>query len=91
MNTDVVSLLAFHAIELAAGLSAAILLPSALIGLFSSVMQAATQIQDSSLSFLPKLLGTGAAVVFFGPWALSWFSQFCAEIFQGLLSVSLYG
>ena len=39
-----------------------------LAGLVVSVLQAVTQIQEMSLSFVPKLLVAGAAIIAFGPW-----------------------
>ena len=40
------------------------------VGLLIAVFQAATQIQEASLVFVPKLLAMGAAVAIIGPWAL---------------------
>ncbi|WP_229421974.1 MULTISPECIES: flagellar biosynthetic protein FliQ [Massilia] len=51
-------------------ISAPILLCTLVIGLVVSVLQVVTQIQDMSLTFIPKLIGTVLALVFFGPWML---------------------
>lgn len=40
------------------------------VGLLVSVFQAATQIQEMTLSFVPKILAATAALVLFGPWML---------------------
>ncbi len=40
------------------------------VGLVVSVFQAATQIQEMTLTFVPKMVAVGAALVFFGPWLL---------------------
>lgn len=40
------------------------------VGLAISVLQVVTQIQEMSLSFVPKLLAAGVAVIAFGPWML---------------------
>ncbi len=44
---------------------------SLLIGVAISVFQAATQIQEMTLSFVPKVLGVGIAGVLFGPWVMN--------------------
>ena len=46
----------------------AVVLPSLVVGLVVAVFQAATQINEQTLSFLPRLLATLAALLFFGPW-----------------------
>lgn len=46
----------------------AIIVPSLLVGLIVAVFQAATQINEQTLSFLPRLLATIFAIVVFGPW-----------------------
>ncbi|MCB1645966.1 MAG: flagellar biosynthetic protein FliQ [Pseudomonadales bacterium] len=51
-------------------LVAAIVVPSLLVGLMVSVFQAATQINEQTLSFLPRLLVTLATIMVLGPWIL---------------------
>ncbi len=43
---------------------------SLVVGLTTSIIQAATQVQDMTVSFVPKVAATVAALVFFGPWIL---------------------
>lgn len=47
-----------------------IILPSLLVGLVVSTFQAATQINEQTLSFLPRLLTTLTAIIVAGPWLL---------------------
>jgi flagellar biosynthetic protein FliQ len=47
-----------------------------LVGLVVSVLQTVTQVQELSLSFVPKLFAAGIAVVAFGPWMLRTLCQF---------------
>ena len=47
-----------------------IVMPSLIVGLVVSTFQAATQINEQTLSFLPRLLTTLMAVIFAGPWLL---------------------
>jgi flagellar biosynthetic protein FliQ len=51
-------------------LAAPMLLTSLLVGLLVGVLQAATQINEMTLSFIPKLLGMSAVLVILGPWML---------------------
>ncbi len=47
------------------------LLVGLLVGLLVSIFQTTTSIQEQTLSFIPKVLATGATIVFLGPWMLS--------------------
>jgi flagellar biosynthetic protein FliQ len=51
-----------------------------LVGLAVSVLQVITQIQDMSLSFVPKLVSAGAAIVLFGPWLLRTLCQYTVQL-----------
>lgn len=55
---------------------------SMLVGLVASILQAVTQVQEMSLSVVPKLLAAGAAVVAFGPWMLKTLSGFMAGLWM---------
>ncbi|MFT3735996.1 MAG: flagellar biosynthetic protein FliQ [Rhodocyclaceae bacterium] len=72
------------ALLMAALLAAPVLAVCLLVGLLVSVFQAVTQIQDSSLAFVPKLFAAGAAAVIAGPWALDKLSSYAAQM---LLSI----
>ncbi len=55
---------------------AILILPSLVVGLVVSVLQAATQINEQTLSFLPRLLTTLVSVMVFGPWILQQLMDF---------------
>ncbi len=59
-----------QALKLTLLLSAPLLLTALLIGLVVGLFQAATQIQEMTLSFIPKLVGMGLALLIAGPWML---------------------
>jgi len=59
-----------RALEMALMLAAPMLLTSLLVGLVVGVFQAATQINEMTLSFIPKLIGMSAVLVVAGPWML---------------------
>jgi flagellar biosynthetic protein FliQ len=86
MNTDVVLQIGKEALWVATLLSAPILLTALGVGLVIGIIQAATQIQEMTLSFIPKLLGVAAAIVIAGPWMLTlvgdWVKDFLERIPQ---------
>ena len=51
-----------------------------LVGLGVSILQVITQVQEMSLSFVPKLIAAGTAVVVFGPWMLRTLCQFTVQL-----------
>ena len=55
-----------------------------LVGLVISILQVVTQVQEMSLTFVPKLLTAGIAIVLFGPWMLRTLCQFAARLWTGI-------
>ena len=55
-----------------------------LVGLIVSVFQAATQIQEMTLTFVPKMIAVGAALVIFGPWMLKSMVVFTTKLLVNL-------
>ena len=53
-----------------------------LVGLAVSILQVVTQVQDMSLTFLPKLVTAGLAIVLFGPWMLRTLCQFTVQLWS---------
>lgn len=68
MTPEVVSDLMREGLFIAMVLVSVIIIPSLVVGLVVSVFQAATQINEQTLSFLPRLLITLTTLVFMGPW-----------------------
>jgi flagellar biosynthetic protein FliQ len=60
------------------------LLTSLVVGLVVSVLQAATQINEMTLSFIPKLLGTIAALIVAGPWMITFFVDYVRRLFESI-------
>ena len=54
------------------------------IGLIVSIFQAATQINETTLSFIPKLVGIFIALIVAGPWMLSVMLDYMREVFTSL-------
>jgi flagellar biosynthetic protein FliQ len=57
------------------------------VGLLVSVLQVTTQIQEASLTFIPKLVAAGVALVLFGPWMLHKLTQFAVQLWVGIPSM----
>jgi len=69
-----------HAMEITVLISAPLLLVALIIGLIISIFQAATQINEQTLSFIPKLIGILLALVVAGPWMLSVMSDYLRQV-----------
>ncbi len=63
-------------------LSAAPMLASMIVGLIVSVLQATTQIQEQTLSFVPKLIAVFLTIAFLGPWMLNQAVRFSVTILE---------
>lgn len=63
-------------------LCAPVLLVTLVVGLFISIFQAATQISEMTLTFIPKLLVAGAVMIFAFPWMLHQFQDFFLHLIQ---------
>ena len=57
------------------------------IGLIVSILQAATQIQEQTLQFVPKVLGITIAVAISGPWLISQFLDFTTQMFNNIPNI----
>ncbi|RYM07170.1 flagellar biosynthesis protein FliQ [Sporolactobacillus sp. THM7-7] len=61
-----------------------LLIISLVVGLVVSIFQAATQIQEQTLAFIPKIVATLFGLILFGPWMLSKMLTFTETIFSHL-------
>lgn len=59
-----------------------LVLPSLLVGVLVSLFQAATQINEQTLSFLPRLLATLLTIALAGHWITSYLMDFCVDMFN---------
>ncbi len=84
MNPETVTNLVQQALEVTILLSAPLLLAALVTGLIVSVFQAATQINEMTLSFIPKLLAIFAAAVLAGPWMLGLIVDFTRRLFTAI-------
>ena len=70
MSPETVMTIGQRALEMTLMLAAPMLLVGLTIGILIGIFQAATQINEMTLSFIPKLLGIAATLVLAGPWML---------------------
>ncbi|MEC4677390.1 MAG: flagellar biosynthesis protein FliQ [Nitrospirota bacterium] len=80
MTPEFVTQIVQRTIEISVLLSAPVLVSSLAIGLVVSLFQAVTQINEATLTFLPKILVAGLALAFFFPWMLSIIVGFTSDI-----------
>ena len=73
-----------QALQLALLLSAPLLLTALAVGVLIGVFQAATQINEMTLSFIPKLIATAAVMVFTGPWMLRLLTEYTRRLIESI-------
>jgi flagellar biosynthetic protein FliQ len=84
MNSTAVIAIVRDALELTLIVSAPLLLTALAAGLVVSVFQAATQINEMTLSFIPKLIAVFVAVVVAGPWMLQLMIDYTQRLFTSI-------
>jgi flagellar biosynthesis protein FliQ len=87
MTPESVMTLGRHAMEITLMVAAPMLLVALAIGLLVSVFQAATQINEMTLSFIPKLIGIFVALVIAGPWMLTVMLDYMRHVFSSIPSL----
>jgi flagellar biosynthesis protein FliQ len=84
MTPEMVMTIGQRALEITILLSAPLLLAALIIGLLVGVFQAATQINEMTLSFIPKLIGMAGTLVVAGPWMLKTIVGYTRELFESI-------
>ena len=84
MTPETVMSLGAQAIQLTLLVAAPLLLVVLVVGLVISIFQAATQINEATLSFIPKLIAVFAALVVAGPWMLAQLVAFMRALFASI-------
>ncbi|ROH90788.1 flagellar biosynthetic protein FliQ [Stagnimonas aquatica] len=84
MTPETVLTLGHQALLLALSLAAPLLLTSLAVGVLVGLFQAATQINEMTLSFIPKLMAMAAVVVIAGPWMLQTLSEYTRRLFESI-------
>ena len=84
MTDSTVMDIAHKALMLSVTISAPVLLAGLLVGMIVSVFQAATQIHEMSLTFIPKIIAVAVTLVIFGQWMLSQMTTFTTGLLQSI-------
>jgi flagellar biosynthetic protein FliQ len=87
VNQDTVVGIAVQAMEVALKVALPLLLVGLIVGLLVSIFQAVTQIQEQTLSFIPKILGLVAVIVIAGPWMLGTLLSWTTQLWSSIPSV----
>ena len=84
MTPDLVIDIGQRAMEVTATLAAMVLLPALAVGLMVAMFQALTQINEMTLTFIPKLIVVAVVMVVAGPWMLQLMLDFTIELIRSI-------
>jgi len=87
MSPETVMTIGQRALEMTLMLAAPMLLVGLVIGILVGIFQAATQINEMTLSFIPKLLGVATTLVLAGPWMLKQFVGYTRVLIESIPSL----
>jgi flagellar biosynthetic protein FliQ len=90
MTPDQVLQLGVEAMDVSVALAMPLLGITLALGLVISIFQAATQINEMTLSFIPKLIGLVAVLIIFGPWFLDVIINYAKGIFESIPEIVRY-
>lgn len=84
MTPESVMMMGTEAMKVALALAAPLLLVALVTGLIISILQAATQINEMTLSFIPKIIAVFIAIIIAGPWMLNLLLDYVRTLFTNL-------
>ncbi|MDO9162347.1 MAG: flagellar biosynthesis protein FliQ [Methylococcaceae bacterium] len=84
MTPEIVYQVGQDAVMMAVKLTAPVLIPSLLVGLVIAMFQAATQINESTLTFVPKLIVIGLVLMIMGPMMLQMFIDYFQDLIRDI-------
>src|SRR5215510_7025558 len=87
MTPETVVTVGRHALEMTLMLAAPLLLTALAVGLIVGIFQAATQINEMTLSFIPKLLAMAAVLAITGPWMLRTLVEYTRNLIESIPSI----
>ncbi len=88
MNEQTVIDIGLKAVWVTIKIAAPALLATLVVGIFVSIIQAATQINEQTLSFIPKIIGMTVAMVIFGPWVIHIMMTFTIDLISSIPSMT---
>lgn len=84
MTEELILKLGRDAISTTAMLAAPMLISALVVGLIVSIIQAVTQINEATLTFIPKMIVIFLVMILAGPWMLDVMSQYTIELFENI-------
>ena len=87
MSQEFVVAISREALSTALLLAAPILILALVVGLLISILQATTQIQEQTLTFVPKLVAVLLSLIFFGGWMLNIIVAFTNNLFSNMINI----
>ena len=84
MNEDIVIMLGGNALKTTALLASPLLLGALVTGLVVSIFQAITQINEATLTFIPKMLIVALVVMIAGPWMLDVIKTYTLDLYENI-------
>ncbi|MDF3917580.1 flagellar biosynthesis protein FliQ [Salinicola sp. LHM] len=84
MSPEMVMSMAYQGMKVTLMIAAPLLLTALLVGLLVSLFQAATQINEMTLTFIPKILGVFAMLILSGAWIIQLLVNFTRELLQNI-------
>jgi flagellar biosynthetic protein FliQ len=84
MSPDTVMSIGQNALEVIGILAGLVLLPALAVGLIIAMFQAATQINEMTLTFIPKLVVVGVVLMFAGNWMLHLLMTFSMNLIESI-------
>jgi flagellar biosynthetic protein FliQ len=87
MNPETIMTVGGRALEITLLVASPMLLVGLATGLIIGAFQAATSINEQTLSFIPKLIAISATLVFTGPWMLKVLISYTRELFESIPSL----
>ncbi len=87
MGEDVILQLGQDALKTMAVVSAPLLLSTLVIGLAVSIFQALTQINENTLTFVPKMIVIGLVLILAGPWMMDVMKSYTVNLFDNMATI----
>ena len=85
MSPEFINGFFFEAVKTAISLAAPMLLAGLAVGLVVSIFQAATSINEMTLTFIPKMLAVAVALIFFFPWMMQTMVVFTQNLIENIM------
>ncbi len=84
MTPEMVMSMTYQAMKVALAVAGPLLIVTLMVGLIISIFQAATQINEMTLSFIPKILAMVVTLVLTGPWLISIMVDYIRQLLLGI-------